>query len=114
MRPSPFREREDPLRCPVRSSPACTVVGRGFTSIVDLSFARDGALHVVEFDEASWLAAEFGQGVGGTVSSCELATSSCDALAQLPLPTGVASTRRHVFATMLALVPGEADVVKIA
>jgi len=96
------------------SSPACTVVGRGFTSIVDLSFARDGALHVVEFDEASWLAAEFGQGVGGTVSSCDLATSSCDVVAQLPLPTGVASTRRHVFATILALVPGEADVVKIA
>ena len=67
----------------------------------------------VEFDEASWLAAEFGQGAGGTVNSCELATSSCDVLAQLPLPTGVASTRRHVYATMLALVPGEADVVKM-
>ncbi|MGZ8613178.1 MAG: ScyD/ScyE family protein [Actinomycetota bacterium] len=96
------------------SSPACTVVGRGFTSIVDLSFARDGALHVVEFDEASWFAAELGQGEGGTVNACDLAASTCDVVAHLPLPTGVASTRRHVFATTLALVPGEADVVKIA
>jgi hypothetical protein len=95
------------------SSPACSVVARGFTSIVDLSFARDGSLHVVEFDEASWLAAEFGLGTGGTVNSCDLDTGECDVLARLPLPTGVASTRRHVFATMLALVPGEADVVKI-
>lgn len=96
------------------SSPTCTVVARGFTSIVDLSFAKDGALHVVEFDEASWLAAELGQGTLGTVNSCDLASSSCEVVAELPLPTGVASNRRRTFATKLALVPGEADVVRIA
>lgn len=95
------------------SSPACSVVARGFTSIVDLSFARNGDLHVVEFDEASWLAAEFGLGTGGTVNACDVVSGTCDVVARLPLPTGVASTRRHVFATTMALVPGEATVVKI-
>jgi hypothetical protein len=96
------------------SSPACTIVGRGFTSIVDLSFRRDGSLQIVEFDEASFLAAEFGQATLGSVNSCNIDTWSCEVVASLPLPTGVDSTRRHIYATMLALVPGEADVVKIA
>lgn len=96
------------------SSPACSVVARGFTSIVDLSFRRDGSLQVVEFDEASWLAVEIGQATVGTVSSCDLGGGGCNVVEQLPMPTGVASTRRHIFATTLALVPGEADVVKIA
>ena len=96
------------------SSPDCSVVARGFTSIVDLSFRRDGSLQVVEIDEASWLAVELGQATLGTVSSCDLGSGACDVLAELPIPVGVASTRRHVFSTTLSLVPGEADVVKIA
>jgi len=96
------------------SSPACSVVARGFTSIVDLSFARNGALHVVEFDEASWLAVVFDQATVGTVNSCDVRSGDCEVVAHLPLPTAVDSTRRHIFATKLALVPGSADVVKIA
>jgi hypothetical protein len=95
------------------SSPSCSVVARGFTSIVDLSFGRDGTLHVVELDEEGWFAAELGQGSGGSIDACELG-GGCDVLARLPLPTAVASTRRHVFATTFALVPGQADVVKVA
>lgn len=96
------------------SSPACRVVARGFTSIVDLSFNRDGSLLVTELDEASWLAAEFGQGGLGSVNSCDVVTGTCDVIAELPLPSAAAGTRRHTFATMLSLVPGEADVVKIS
>lgn len=99
------------VRC--GSSPACTVVGRGFTSIVDLSFTPDGELLVVELDEQSWLAAEFGLGTGGTVSRCDPSSFDCETIGELPLPTGAAATRRHVFATVLALVPGEADVVRL-
>jgi len=95
------------------SSPACTVVGRGFTSIVDLSFRHDGSLLVVEFDERSWFALEAGQATVGTVNSCDVASFQCEIVDRLPLPTGATSTRRDVFATMLALVPGEADVVPI-
>ena len=96
------------------SSPACTVVGRGFTSIVDLSFRPNGSLLVVEIDDASWLAVETGQATLGTVSSCDIASWECDTVGRLPMPTAATSNRRHVFATTLALVPGAADVVKIA
>ena len=40
------------------SDPACTVVYDDFTSIIDLAFAPDGTLYVVEFDEATWMAVE--------------------------------------------------------
>jgi hypothetical protein len=95
------------------SSDRCRVVVRGLTSIVDLDFARSGRLHVVEFDEAGWLAVEFGQATTGTVDSCNVWTGNCRVLARLPLPGASASTRRHTFATVLSLVPGEADIVKI-
>ena len=52
--------------------PACSVVADGFTSVIDLGFGRDGALHVVEFDEASWFAVELGQPTGGTVNACDV------------------------------------------
>jgi hypothetical protein len=72
------------------TSPACRVVADGFTSIVDLA-VRGNALLVVELDEASWLAMEFGQGVGGTLNSCDLNTWVCAPLATgLPELTAVA------------------------
>ena len=40
------------------------------TSIVDMTFGKDGTAYVVELDEASWLAATEGGGVGGTVNAC--------------------------------------------
>ncbi len=87
---------------------------RGLTSIIDLSFGPDGALHAVEFDEDSFLAVELGQATTGTVNSCDVETGHCSVITHLPLPTAVASTRRHTYATALSLVPGEAHVVKIA
>ena len=95
------------------TSSDCSIVARGLTSIVDLSFARNGDLHVVELDEDSWLAVELGQSTTGTVNACDVWTGRCKVVAHLPLPTAVASTRRHTYATMLSLVPGEADVVAI-
>ena len=97
------------------TSPACSVVADGFTSVIDLGFGRDGALHVVEFDEASWFAVELGQPTGGTVNACDVTSGDCQVVAGgLFMPTAVASTRQHVFVTSASLVPGEADVVKIA
>lgn len=95
------------------SSPDCSVVVRGLTSIVDLGFGRDGALHAVELDEDSWLAVELDQATTGTVNSCDVWTGECTVLAHLPMPTAVASTRRHTYATVMSLVPGAADVVRI-
>jgi hypothetical protein len=89
-------------------------VVRGLTSIVDLTFGHDGALHAVEIDEDTWLAVELGQSTVGTVNSCEVATGDCEVVTHLRLPTAVASTRRHTYATVRSLVPGRADVVRIA
>ena len=95
------------------SSPDCAIVVRGLTSIVDLSFGPDGALHAVEIDEDTWLAVELGLSTTGTVNACDVGTGHCEVVTHLPLPTAVASTRRHTYATVLSLVPGEADVVRI-
>ncbi len=88
----------------------------GFTSIVDLGFGRDGALHVVEIDEASWLAVELDQATSGTIDTCDLSYGvHCHKLVGgLPIPTAVASTRKGTFATIWSLVPGKATVTKIA
>ena len=97
------------------SSPRCSVVADGFTSVIDLGFGPDGSLHVVELDEASWFAVEFGSATSGTVNSCDVATGACSVLAGgLVLPTAVASTATRTFATVFSLVPGQASVVRIA
>ena len=100
--------------CP---SAACTeaLPGVDFTSIVDLAFTSDGTLLVVELDEASWLAAEEGLGVGGTVNACDLTAGSCHAIAEgLTLPIA-ATVDEHgdVFVAVSVLIPGAADVIRI-
>ena len=70
-------------------------------------------MHAVEFDEDSWLAVVLGQTTTGTVNACDVWTGKCEVVTHLPMPTAVASTRRHTFATVMSLVPGEADVVRI-
>jgi hypothetical protein len=98
------------------TSPACSVVATGFTSIVDLTFGPDGTLYVVEIDEASWAALEFGVGsLGGTVNACDPGTWTCSPVAAgLPIPIGVAVDRRgEVYATTNSLVPGAAQVIKL-
>lgn len=97
------------------SSPACTVVADGFTSIVDLTFGPDGALYVVEIDEASWAAVELGLGgIGGTVNRCAPSTWTCSAVATgLPVPIAAAVNRDGtLYAAINALTP-DAQVVML-
>jgi hypothetical protein len=97
------------------TSDACSVVADGFTSIVDINFGPDGTLHVVEMDEAGFLAVELGGGIGGTVNACEWGSFDCtEEAAELPIPIAVAVTKfGDVFAAIAALIPGEAKVIEI-
>lgn len=103
------------------SSPACSVVADGFTSIVDLAFGKNGVLYVVEFDEAGFLAVELAQfgmpGLtqGGTVSACQLAAGTCAPVAEgLTLPIAVALDRKgKLYAAVAALIPGAAQVITL-
>lgn len=104
------------------TSPACSVVADGFTSIVDLRFGSDGTLYVVEIDEASSAAVELGfffgiPGLtqGGTVNACDIGSWSCSELATgLPIPIASAVDRDGtVYAAISALVPGAAEVIAL-
>ena len=104
------------------SSPACSVVAGGFTSIVDLAFGPNGALYVVEFDEASFLAAELqvfygipGLMQGGTVNACDLSSGTCSVLAGgLPVPIAVAVDKNGAaYAAIASLIPGAAQVIAL-
>lgn len=98
------------------SSPACSVVADGFTSIVDINFGPDGTLHVVELDEASWLAIELGgaDAVGGAVDACAWGSFTCTEEATgLPIPIAVTVRNRAVYAAIWALVPGNAKVIRL-
>lgn len=96
-------------------SPRCSVVVDGMTSIVDINFGPDGTLYVVEIDEASFLAAELGFVTGGTVNACDVTTGHCSVVAGgLPLPSAVVvAADGTVYATILSLVPGEAQVIPL-
>jgi hypothetical protein len=99
------------------TSPDCSIVATGFTSIVDLTFGPDGTLYVVEIDEASWAALEFGVGsLGGTVNACNSTTWTCSPVAtNLRIPIGAAVDRHagEVYVTINSLVPGAARVIKL-
>jgi hypothetical protein len=97
------------------SSPACRVVARGFTSIIDMNFGPDRKAYVVELDENSWLALENNRGSGGTVNKCSLTRPwTCSERAtDLPIPTAVALRRSSVFVTLFSLVPGQAQVARL-
>ena len=98
------------------TSPACSVVADGFTSIIDLSF-HGKTLYVVELDEASWFAVELGfPSPGGTVNTCNSTTWSCKEIAT-ELPIAMAATVGNggtVYVLILALVPGEAKVIALS
>jgi hypothetical protein len=104
------------------TSPACTVVADGFTSIVDLTFGPDGTLYVVEIDEASFLAVQLevfsglpGRTLGGTVNACDSSTWTCtEVTTGLPIPIAAAVDRNGtVYVAISALVPGAAQVIKL-
>lgn len=98
------------------TSPACTVVADGFTSIVDLSIGPDGTIYVTEIDEASFLAVELGVGTqGGTVNACNPATWVCTPIATgLPIPTATTVGKTGTVYTLInSLVPGAAQVIEL-
>ena len=101
------------------SSPDCSVIADGFTSIVDLTFGPDGRLHVVELDEASWFSIEVtGIPLGGTVNACTRDSSgtwSCVPEAtglRMPIAAAVdASGAVHVATS--SLIPGAAEIITL-
>jgi hypothetical protein len=111
--------RIDPgtLHADCSTSPSCSVVADGFTSIVDLNFASDGTAYVVEMDEASWFAVELGQAAGGTIDACDTSAAPwvcSEAASGLTVPFAVAVTASdRVFAAVGVLDPATAEVVEI-
>jgi hypothetical protein len=98
------------------SSPDCVRVFEGFTSIIDVDFSPDGKLHVVEFDAAGWAAVEiFGNGIGGTINSCDLSTLTCEMFASgIDIITAITFGKNGtLWATRNALIPGLAEVVQV-
>lgn len=94
----------------------CTVVGTGFTSIIDLAFGKDGTLYVAELDEASWFAVEvLGTPIGGTINACTLgATLTCvERATDLMLLTAVTEAKGQLYATVNALNPAAAEVIAV-
>ncbi|MFE9691896.1 ScyD/ScyE family protein [Micromonospora sp. NPDC005806] len=98
------------------TSPACTVVADGFTSIVDLAFAPNGTLYVVEIDEASFLAVELGSGTSGTVNACSPGSWTCTPVAtglSMPMAATVGKDGT-VYALTQGLLPGAAKVIALS
>ena len=98
----------------------CRVIADGFTSIVDLTFGRDGTLHVVELDEASWFAIEVTRTpVGGTVNECKRQHWTrawlCDVeTSGLLMPTAATVDLRGKLRVVTnALIPGAAEVITV-
>ncbi len=96
------------------TSPACSVVVTGRTSIIDLAFGPDSKLYVAQLDDASWLAVEGGGGVGGSVHACDVATGACQTVvSHVPILTSIAFRGSTLWGSIWALVPGLADVVPL-
>ncbi len=116
-----WRVEPGTLHAECGSSPACSVIADGFTSIVDLAFGPDGSLYVLEMDEASFLAIELGffglpgATLGGTVNVCSPDSWSCSELAGgLFFPTAIEVDRQGtVYAAVAALIPGAAQVITL-
>jgi hypothetical protein len=97
------------------ASSKCHIVARGFTSIIDIVL-RHGKAYVLELDEHSWLAAESGEGIGGTLNVCRSEDESweCHKRATgLPFPTALALREGRIFLTLQSISPGEAQVARL-
>jgi hypothetical protein len=110
-----IRPNAENVRCGKQPG-RCEVALDGFTSVIDLAFGPDGKLYVAQFDDASWAAVEiFGDGIGGSVHRCDLATKHCDTVASgLPMLTSIAFRNDgSLWGTTWSLVPGMADAIQI-
>jgi len=111
-----WRIEPDAHHADCATSPDCTIVADGFTSIVDIWFADDGTAYVVELDESSWFALELDQGTGGTVNACDTTVTpwTCtEAGSGLQMPIAVTvPAEGGVYAVIGALTP-DPQVVEI-
>jgi hypothetical protein len=98
------------------TSDQCSIVAGGFTSIVDLTFGRNGTLYVTEIDEASSVAVELavffgvpGLQQGGTINACNPRTWTCTAVETgIDVPTAVAAHGMgNVYYTQSALTAAQ-------
>jgi hypothetical protein len=94
------------------SSPACTVVANGFTSIIDLTMGPDNRLYVTELDEESWLGMQLGKGTGGSVNACNTRTWQCTQIATgLPMLSSVAvDGAGQIYTVTNALISGSISI----
>lgn len=96
-------------------SPLCTVALDGFTSIIDLAFGPGGRLYVAQLDDASDFALGSPASEGGSVHACELATEACQTVIDgVPILTSITFRGSALWGSILALVPGAADVVPLS
>lgn len=95
-------------------SPLCTVALDGFTSIIDLAFGPEGRLYVVQLDDASDFALGSPAAEGGSVQACNLTTEACQTVIDgVPILTSITFRDSGLWGSVLALVPGLADVVEL-
>ncbi len=100
------------VRCGV--SAACSVAVSARTSIIDLAFGPDSKLYVAQLEDTGWPAVEGGAGVGGSVHACNVETGACQTVVSgIPMLTSIAFRGDSLWGTILALVPGQADVVPL-
>jgi hypothetical protein len=72
-------------------------------------FGPDGRLNVAQIDDASWLAMELEQGVGGSVRACNLTTKACQTVASgVPMLTTIAYRELAVWGSIWSLIPLDA------
>jgi hypothetical protein len=96
-------------------SPLCTVALDGFTSIIDLTFGPDGRLYVAQLDDASDFALGSPASEGGSVHACDLTTEACQTVIDgVPILTSITFRDSVLWGSILALVPGAADVVPLS
>ena len=96
------------------TSPACSIVADDLTAVIDLQFGPDGALYVAQLDDAGVGAFEEGEGIGGSVRRCTVATGACAVVvAGIPILTAIAFRGETLWGASFALVPGLADVAPL-
>lgn len=96
------------VTCP---SDECAVAVDGRTSVVDLEFAPDGDLLVVELEQAGWLAGPE-DAVGGAVLTCDVETGGCRTIEDgLPTPNAV-TVGRHGQLWLLENILGAGPTVR--
>lgn len=94
------------------TSPSCTVVLDGLTSIIDLAFGPGGRLYVAQIDDQSFFALDLAfTGVpidlGGSVRACNLETKACETIvSDLPVLTAITFRDEALWGATNSFFPG--------